>query len=401
MKFRNFLAIGLLISLFIPSGLALYIGSIKLEVYKVILLVALIPCSISLVKEKLTVVDGLIFLSSILIFASFVVKQGFAGLETSIVKFLEIFVAFKVGSDYVASYGTSGIKKLIKYFGMMALLLLPFAVYESLSGVRIWHVIVNAIGGEYSEHYVDPKYYRNGVYRTGSVFNQPILFSIAMAVLFYFSLYTFTGSRTYNRAFPVLGSIVASMSTIGFLMIVVQLVVKKYFEVYTKWRTIKIIAVVLLVSFILVVEIGSDDSFVKWLALHSSFNSWNAYVRLLQWEFAWIDVLNNPIWGTLHGDWSRPFWLPGSIDSYWLALALSNGLIATVSLLVTWLLVAYRSFKLAEDSNDSVCVGIFAVIISIVIAGFTVHFFDRLPALLYLLLGVFSAYIYRVNKVSD
>lgn len=400
MKYRNSLAIGLLVSLFIPSGLALYIGSIKLEFYKVILLLGFIPCSISLLKEKLNSVDILIFVSSVWVFISFIVKEGSAGLETSVVKFLEIFVAFKIGSVYVNLYGADALNKLMKYFGVIAIVLLPFAVYESLSGVRIWHVIVNAIGGEYSQNYVDPKYYRNGVYRTGSVFNQPILFSIAMAVFFYFSFYISTGLRAYGRSLPVVGSIIASMSTIGFLMIFIQVLSKMYFDAYWKYRSIKTLAAVLIVSFIFVIELGSDDSFVKWLALHSSFNSWNAYVRLLQWEFAWTDVLNNPIWGTLHGDWNRPFWLPGSIDSYWLALALSNGLMATVSLLIAWLVVAYRAFKMAEDTQDAVCVGIFAVVISIVIAGFTVHFFDRLPALLYLLLGVFSAYIYRVKKVS-
>ena len=75
-----------------------------------------------------------------------------------------------------------------------------------------------------------------------------------------------------------------------------------------------------------VLEVFSNRTAVEVIIGFIVLDSWTAYYRVLIWHNALIDLANHPVFGAALTAWTRPAWMTGSVDSFWLVTALSGGL---------------------------------------------------------------------------
>lgn len=135
---------------------------------------------------------------------------------------------------------------------------------------------------------------------------------------------------------------------------------------------------------------GALNVLLRYMTLSTS----SARFRTFIWEYGWIEVMANPVFGIGARDWDRPSWIvKDSVDAYWLFLSMFYGLPAAFLGLLFPLLVIFalgRSAKKlpispAKDIQNGIiiCLGAF------IFCGFTVHLWDT-ALVLYLLIIAFG-----------
>ena len=385
-----------LFSLFLPQELSFYLGSVRLELYRVVLLLMFFPAITSVMRSGFFRYEYFLLLYIFSAAVSFLIHDGASGVEPAGVVILEVLASYFVARSFIERYGSVGFEKCMKIFAVFLIIMIPFAIIEAVTGYKILHVIASEISGQYTLSYVEDKYLRNGVYRASTVFGHPILYAILAASVFVIFLGMYR-----KRKSLLIGPIVAvytSMSSVGFIMVFIQTFILFLARVFRKYPFTKQLSTYGLILLVLVIQFGSNRGFFTWVAMNSALSPWNAYIRLLQWEHAWDDILRSPLIGIGSGDWTRPGWLPGSIDSYWLVVALVNGFPAVIFLILFWVFLLRSAILKFTLTRNLVFLWIIAVIVSIAFAGTTVHFFDKAPALIYFILGVASGMFMLENS---
>jgi hypothetical protein len=385
-----------LLALFLPQELSFYVGTVRLEVYRFLLLPLAFLVFRHLANFRTHNFEYALLLYVILSMTSFIVNGDSGGVEAAGVIFLEVLIAYFLGRS-VGIQGSEFVISILKRISVLLLLVAPFAVYESLTGLRVLHIAASSVSGVYTPDMVSDDYFRNGVYRASTVFSHPILYSVltmSIAVLGYHYL-----KQKSLFLIAYVSALFSSMSSVGFLMVGLQFLVVMLNAVFKRFPFTKKLAAFGALALFLIIEFGSNRGFFTWLAVNSALNPWNAYIRLMQWEHAWDDVLLNPVWGIGFGDWSRPEWLPSSIDAYWLVVMLSNGLPAFIALAVFWFGLAKHLLQSYIKSNSKIFLLMFGSVIAVAFAGTTVHFFDKLPAYIYFLFGIYGGYAIGREKM--
>lgn len=163
-----------------------FIGSLRLSLYRIILLVMILPCLGRLISGKagrIKAVDIVVLLFSFWCVLSLVVNNGIeASAQTSGIFLLETVGPYLLARCYVRD--ADAFYNLVQLLFGIVCFLLPFAIIEFVSGLNILHEICPLPFGVMAERY--------GLTRVQSVFDHPILFGV------------FTGS-IFAMAYLVLG----------------------------------------------------------------------------------------------------------------------------------------------------------------------------------------------------
>lgn len=390
------------VSVFLPQELSFYIGSARLEIYRVILLLVSPFIFSSLIKYRLKVAEFFLVVYVVTSMVSFLYHGEFGGLEAAVVIALEVFVTYLWGRAIVFDRGHKAIFDSVKILTLFFFILAPFAILENITGLRLFHALASQMTGIPTEVYVRWDYYRNGIARAGTVFVHPILYSIMAMSVFYVSMaYLKERGGRFKAIFGYLTAVVSSMSSVGFLMLAMQYLIFMVDKMIRKVPVLKYLFLCGAILGAIVIQIGTEQGLFRWLAINSALNKWNAYIRIIQWESAVDDVLDNPLLGIGFREWSRPFWLPTSIDTYWLYTAVTNGLVAVTFLGIFWVLALKKHLEMYSITKEPLFLAFFAAISSLVFAGFTVHFFDKTPVFVYFLLGLYMAYAYTCSARKE
>jgi hypothetical protein len=150
------------------------------------------------------------------------------------------------------------------------------------------------------------------------------------------------------------------------------------------------------------IEIASDRTAFEVIMSKMSFSKWNGYIRLFQWEHGWANATAHPFFGIGFNDWARPEWLAGSIDSYWLVLAVRHGLVVPALLIaaIAFLLMqSSRAYRQAYGSlRVRLLIRVWAVtVISLAVAAISVHYWSQAVVVFFFLLGCIGAFAVPVS----
>jgi hypothetical protein len=123
-----------------------------------------------------------------------------------------------------------------------------------------------------------------------------------------------------------------------------------------------------------------------------TFNTGSAYNRILVWNFGSAEVARHPFFGLGLGDWDRPEWMSGSMDNFWLVLAVRGGLPAFLFFAgaILALCIAVARLRLQDPRLIAWRRGWMIAILGLVIAGCTVHYWKTIFCLLVFLIGSFA-----------
>ncbi len=363
----------LVYSFLISSQFSIAILGLRFSVYRIVLLFAFFPVAkIFFFRIKRLPVDNFVFAVAGLMFVSMLVNHGSDELAYAGSQVLETIVPYLLGRVYIQNK-----ENLIAFadihFKLILLFLIP-VIYELFTG---YNVFINTFGGVISRNNEGIRF---GLYRAEGTFDHPILFGIFAVAGF--ALTSISKKNGIAKYLVILVVSFTSISSAAFLMLAIQIVMLK----------IKRLAHARLSSFAFVligaysfINIFSNRTPMEVLSSYLTMDPATAYYRILINSYVMDTVMQNPYFGIGLHDWPRPDWMPPSIDNFWLLIAVQYGLITFTCLMV----VVYLSLKSTYvNYGTSESVGIRVLLISIIVAAFTVHMWNASYVFFWLIIGL-------------
>ncbi len=388
----------LIISVFIPAEFYFEVGGLKIEVYRVILATGtlyfghkfLLNFHLSRVNDVLMLVIATLGVVSLL------VNHGLVGgTEKGGIFFLE-----SMGAYLIARFCIRSEQDFVKTFTLFAWLIAFFCVFafiECTTGRRLIHEIAYWLTGHNvlpdGVRYITPDYMRAGFVRAAGPFSHPILNGTisAMVVPVMLAVYLLTRRFRYLVLFGLaIFSTVSSLSSAPLLVLLLNLMMLGYFFVKRVMKhAVKYLVYALLLA-LTFVQLFSNRGVIKLIIQNMTFNPHTGTHRLLIVEHLSDDIMLSPFLGSGIGAfWSAPGWMGQSIDNYWLAIAFFHGIPFSLLLLGLTIYTIYRiPLSVVPGREYYVYFSVKVILVSLMMSGFTVHFFDKLSFLFYFLLGV-------------
>ncbi len=378
----------------IPAELYIVVGSARMELYRLfLLLLSVVILPRILQRHRLSLAEKALLFYCFWCFLGFLKHNGLSGIQPGVVIFVEVFVGYFVGMSVAGNI--RNLKSLLSVILFSLIILIPFAIAESQTGYRMFHVLAANIAGTPVMEYLGDSYLRHGLHRASTVFSHPILYSVSVVLFLPVSFVLYPKAKAVLMNIGVYVAMITSVTSASFIMAIMQmgLFVLKWLSKYIP-AVFKMTAYVAVFAYV-VLSFASNRGPILLLIQSLSLNSWTAYTRYLQWQYAADDIARNPIFGIGFSEWTRPFWMPPSVDSFWLMTVLQNGYLAVLALGVFFIL-SLKSYWLAwKETKNALYFSFFCSIFSVVFAAFTVDFFDRAQLMVFLVVGVYNSFLLK------
>ena len=365
--------IGLVIPLFIN------IGPIRLTFYRIVLLLMFFPGLYYLLSGRVGrlrlpdfCVVGICIWSSL----SFIVIHGLGPMvETIGILWIETLGAYLVGRAFIRT--PAAFHATVRMLFWLAMLILPFAVFEAVTGRNMLLVLFSKIGPSYWDN---PMERRLGLDRVQGIMPHPIHFGVfflsLVGVVYYVLGY---GRRWLSRvirmlAVAVLGAMSLSSGPLVSFMAQLNLLLWDGMmkTVRQRWH---ILAGLGALGFIAIDLLSNRTPFhvvVEYLAL----NKHTAYNRIRIWQYGTDNIFANPLFGLGFNDWVRPSWMSSSADMFWIVPAMRHGIPVWILWLTLFfsifLAVAYR--RGLSERVGWYRTGYLVSMFGFFMVGWTVHF---------------------------
>lgn len=392
----------------VPVDFSLYIGSLRLNAYRIgfiVFLPSIVHALLMSGRVQLRLFDWVVLAYASWLMISLMYHLGFAGgIESGGVLALETVAAFFLARAFLTDYDT--IVRFTRYLIVLATIVAVILIIEMIAGQNLVRQLSTKLMGTY-ENLLEIG--RFGMVRARGPFTHPIHAGIMAGGLlgFHWALCRSQTRRWLQAAVLGLG-VFGSISSGPFLMLLSQMALLLYQDISKRlsmprpWYVLTVTAI----AFMTFLQIASNRGAVLFLVQNLAFNAWNGYYRMLQWEYAGAEVMRNPLWGIGFGEWARPRWMMmnTSIDSFWLATSLQYGLPSTILLVVAIVLI-WRAVLPAHRQRvnarlQSLSLSWFFVMTAWIFVGITVHFWAQTYVFFFLVLGIGGA-IAEIHRKSS
>jgi hypothetical protein len=400
---RPWMALALIAALLWPTAYPIVLGSVQLPPYRVVLILgALLAAQRCLsgalrmrLPDYLVAIFGLGAVVSLIanhgLFTPFRADFGRGAVgeslpyEAAAVAFLETAGAYFLARAVIV--GPAQFDAVMKALGWAVVVVCGFTVVEARTGVNVFNVYAGSGIGEV----------RFGLHRAAGTFPHSILWGLFAATLFAYFAARAVMKRKPGALGFALASVVGvatSVSSTAVLAVFIQAMALAW-GWFVRHRRRWTLFAIGLIAVCMLLEVLSERPLVRVLVASLSFSPDTGFIRLVQWEYGWREALAHPLLGMGFHDWARPRWLAASIDSYWLVLAVRHGLIVPAFLLaaiVALLRQSAKAYKRDDSPQSRLLIRICAItVVSLAVAGFSVHFWAQSLVLFFFLLGALSA----------
>jgi hypothetical protein len=369
----------------------IFLGPLRLSVYRIVLLVMIVPCLVMWMSGKagqIRTPDIALLLYSFWCTFCLIVLHGLESVQTSGILLIETLGPYLLARCYIREADDFyNVVQLL--FRIVVFLLLPFGILEFVSGQNISRDLF-AIILPTPTTAMPP---REGMRRVQAVFDHPILFGVVTGSIFPLVHLVLGYKKEFLQRLFMTGIVGAtsmlSISSGPLIALVIQgfLLCWNSLLGTIKFRWKLLIALATFIT--LVIELGANRSVFDIIVSYFAFDSGSYWFRTLIWHYGTEAVLNHPLFGTGLGEWERPPWMPPSIDNFWLLQALKNGLPAIFLLLLAfWSIFLAVSFKKGlDDKLIDYRTGFLITLTGFFVVGCTVAFWDAAYVLLLFLMG--------------
>lgn len=382
----------LLISFALPPETSLSLGSLRLSPYRVTLIVMLIPAINLLLSNRqapAAAPDVLMAMHGLWASLSLILTMGFGeGIESAGIYFIETFGAYAVARAYVQT--TEDFAAVIRLIFTVAAALLVFAVAESFSGIHLLREPFKAVFGGAGPHVIEP---RLGLTRAFASFEHPILFGVFSASAFAGTYYVLCkGSIAFDNLKKLAVVVFATFFSLSggpytALALQIGLIAWDRFTwgIANRWTIL--MSLMGIAWFIL--TMASNRSPVLVFISYLTFSANSAYNRVHIWNYGTAEVARHPLFGIGLNDWVRAPWMSSSMDNFWLLTTVRYGLPALVFLLLAVIIVGVMQARRRKTDvpANSARKAWLVTILSFVLAGLTVHFWNALMVQFFFLVG--------------
>ncbi|MBP1804922.1 O-antigen ligase family protein [Rubellimicrobium aerolatum] len=328
-----------LLCVVIPIGLNA--GPLVVTTLRGFLMVMVIPLTVMLFSKrfgKLFITDYL-FLGHICWAAlalhvnnpdKFVQQVGSVGVE--------FLGGYLIGRAYIRT--PEAFIALCRWLCAIVLLTLPFDIFEARTGRPLLIEFIRRIPGVVTVEMVNADK-RMGLERVQAVFAHPIHYGLFCSVAFSLSFVALQGLG--STAWRLLRSTLVALS--GFLALssgallamVLQFALIIWSTLLQSVRQRWWILVGLFALAYVVIDVTSTRSPIRVFMSYATFSAHNAYWRGIIFEWGMKNVWANPWVGIGLNDWERPWYMfSGSMDNFWLVMAVRYGIPGFLMLAVGW-----------------------------------------------------------------
>ncbi|MCR8726835.1 O-antigen ligase family protein [Frigidibacter sp. ROC022] len=379
----------LLVSLILPF--ILYLGPLRLSVYRVVLIVAFVPAVVAWLAGhagRIRIADIALVLLCSWGAISFFVVHGTAGIQAGGMLFIETLGPYLVARVYIRS--AAAFRAMVKALFLIVLFLLPFALIEAVTGKDILLEAMDTVWNSYPRVAKDPRW---GLQRVQATFEHPILYGVfcgSVIALTYVVLgQGWSFLRRAGATFLVLFTAALTLSAGPLTGMTAQLLLLAWNRILgavrSRW---KLLACIIAAMWIFL-EFASNRSPAQIFISYFSFDQHSAYMRLHIWNFGTASILAHPLLGIGFNEWARPSWMRSSIDMYWIVPGVRHGLPAVFFNFAAFFgVVLSLIFRKGLDEAQSACrMGIIFCLIAFFLTGWTVHYWNATYVLFHFLLG--------------
>lgn len=193
-----------------------------------------------------------------------------------------------------------------------------------------------------------------GLERVQAVFAHPIHFGLYCAVVMSLAFVGLKDALTDGMRWAASGLVGAvgflALSSGALLAILLQLALFAWSRIFAPiwWRWWLLVGCFAFAY--VVIDLLSNRSPIRVFMSYATFSAHTAYWRSIIFEWGMVNVWKHPLFGLGLNDWERPYYMySGSMDNFWLVMAVRYGIPGFLTLLVgyVWTLAAV----MARDFN--------------------------------------------------
>ena len=409
---RPFIVLLFLLTVIMP--VFFFIGPVRLTTMRLFLMIMMVPLIIRLATGRnggVQIVDLLIIAYPLwTILAMTLNGQIGRWINLLVGEGIDIIGAYLIARVYIRDI--SSFLYFVRCFLWILLFLVPFAAFESLTRTMPLSIVMDMIPGLNVLPNVNYEP-RLGLFRAQTVFAHPILYGVfcSAGVGLAWAALAADGADNMRRGFWTAVSFAAgffSLSTGALLAMMTQFMLFAWeaatWMVEKRWRILLLLTAVFYVT----IDMLSNRTPVTIFISIATFNTGSAWNRVLIWEYGSASVWRNPVLGIGFRWWERPLWMKGSVDNFWLLIAMRYGIPAFLliagAVLANVLKIGKMAF--AEGSPHHACQrGYLIALISMSIALCTVHIWGDILAFVMFFIGagvwMYSSDIDTTGNVAD
>ena len=304
-----------------------YIGSLRLTPYRAALLLLFIPVLVWLARGRagrMRLPDVLLVLFAAWSVISLVAIHGIGGIQTGGIQVLETLTPYFLARCCIRN--ADDFYALARALTAIVAVLLPFAVYEAVTGHNLYLEIASRIFPSIGITDKDPRW---GLRRVQLFFEHPILMGVCCGSVLALSQMVLGRQRSFTRRWMQSGVVfltaALSLSSGPLSGLMVQLALMSWNRALGWLRSRWTVLIALIAVFVLAVELFAKRPLPN-ILLSFAFDPDSAFFRIVIWNYGTLSVANHPLFGVGMGSWDRPSWMAPSIDMFWLYNAITYGL---------------------------------------------------------------------------
>ncbi len=391
-------------SLFIPLEAFIKLGSLRLEPYRVLLIIGFLAWIKQGKSDDMHIIlVRFVFFSAL----SLLVNHGIGvAIPSGGILYLETCISYMLGVMYVRN--RSDHEKYFKMLSQLYMLIAIPAFIEFTTGNKIIHSLFEKMTGhvELNHELYTEAYIRLGFTRTTATFSHPILYAISAAAIvpvimainknnkkrFFASLISLSG---------LIAAMITAVTSAAILGLILQEVFKKWYRIRDKIGNLRQVITNSIYFSMIVIQFASNRGLITFLAMNMTLDRGTAYYRILQWEFTADDIADHLFFGLGYNSFTHPAWFLPSIDSYWLLNMLQFGLFSQLALLYFFIKLLIKTFMRSNiQENLELLLAYRVLLISVMFLGLTVDFFDRMQPMLYFILGT-ASWLFKEEGIKN
>lgn len=354
-------------------------GPVRLSPYRVTLLILFMPCMVWLAEGKagrVRLPDIMAVLFAVWCLISLVAVHGASGIQTGGIQLLETVTPYFLARCCIRN--ADDFEALARALTAIVLLLLPFALYEAVSGHNIYLEVASHI---FPSIGVTEKELRWGLRRAQLFFEHPILMGVCLgSVLALTHIVVGRNAKPSRRWFGSMlvgltGALSLSSGPLSGILLQMTLIGWNWVFGWIKARWRILISLVLL--FVLAVQLFAKRPLPN-ILFSFAFDPDSAFFRIVIWNYGTQSVANHPWFGIGMGEWDRPIWMPPSIDMFWLYNAIVYGLPGGVLMLLFYFsgLLSVAMTRSIDQRHDDYRAAWMISMASFFLTGWMVHFWN-------------------------
>jgi len=342
----------LLVSMMIPVGFNL--GPLALDALRLVQILIVVPLFTQLLSGKvgkINFVDLGLFAFVTWSALSIFVNNPDLALQFAGISSVEAVSSYLVGR--VCIRNRESFIALCKWVGFLVAITLPLAMLESQTGKPIILDTIRSLG--FRSHYDVYHPPRAGLWRSQVVFIHPIHYglfaSTAMPLVFVGLVRVIPTIRRLALSLVIVTCAFLSLSSGAILALVMQVILIGWAFIFRKLTRRWILLILICILSYILVDLLSNRTPFRVFMSYATFSSHNAYWRSIIFDWGVMNVLGSvenevvghPIFGRGLNDWSRPsFMFSGSMDNFWLLIAVRSGIPAFIFLTSAYLFLIVR-----------------------------------------------------------